>query len=93
MRQVRGSPWLEPVTTATILGMATRSIAEILELDLADRLQLVQAIWDSIADAPESVPLTDAERAELDRRLDDYYAQPKGGSPWSEVKARILRDG
>ncbi len=67
------------------------SLADILELDVADRLRLVQAIWDSIAEAPDAVPLTEGERAELDRRLEDYYRDPDAGSPWSDVRARILR--
>jgi len=71
--------------------MGRASLAKLLELDVDERLRLVQALWDSIAEAPESVPITDAERAELDRRLDDYYANPAQGSPWAEVKARILQ--
>ena len=67
------------------------SLADILKLDLRDRLRLVQAIWDSIAEAPDSIPMTDEERLEIDRRLEDYYRNPGAGSPWSEVKARILR--
>ncbi|MBI4512406.1 MAG: addiction module protein [Deltaproteobacteria bacterium] len=71
--------------------MDNTSLADILKLDVPDRLRLVQAIWDSIAEAPESVPLTDEERAVLDRRLEDYYRDPHAGSPWSDVRARILR--
>ena len=71
--------------------MGNLSLADILELDVADRLRLVQAIWDTIAEAPEAVPLTESERAELDRRLEDYYSDPDAGSPWSDVRARILR--
>lgn len=66
------------------------SLADVLELDLADRLTLVQAIWDSIAEVPESIPVTARERELLDKRLDAYVADGDSGSPWAEVKARLL---
>lgn len=66
-----------------------RSAATFDELNTEDRIRLVQDLWDEIAATPEQVGVTDAERAELDRRLDDHRAAP-GGSEWSTVKARIL---
>ena len=39
---------------------------------------------------PESVTLTDAQREELDRRLEDYHRHPDEGSSWETVKSRIL---
>ena len=67
------------------------SMAEVLALPVAERLKLVEAIWDSIAEVPEALALTKAQEAELDRRLDAYRKDPTAGSPWSEVKARILK--
>ena len=66
------------------------SIADVLELELADRLTLVQDIWDSIAEEPESVPLTQRDREILDERIAAHQADSNGGSSWAEVKARIL---
>ena len=65
------------------------SLADVLELDLAERLEFVQALWDSIAEAPESLPLSDGERRILDERLEAYYDDPKAGSPWADVRARL----
>lgn len=65
-------------------------LSDVLELPVAERLRLVEAIWDSIAQAPEALHLTEAQRAELDRRLDDYDRDPDAGSVWSEVKESIL---
>ncbi len=65
-------------------------MSDVLTLSVPERVRLVQAIWDSIAAVPEMVPVTETEREELDRRLDAYYREPDAGSPWSEVKARIL---
>ncbi len=42
------------------------------DLPLEKRVQLVEDIWDSIAADQESLPLTQAQRKELDRRLDAY---------------------
>jgi putative addiction module component (TIGR02574 family) len=66
------------------------SITDVLELSPAERILLVEEIWDSIASVPESVELSDAQREELDRRLAAYRANPNAGDPWDVVKARIL---
>jgi putative addiction module component (TIGR02574 family) len=62
---------------------------EILEMTIPERIQLVADIWDSIAAHPESVPITDAQREELNKRLDSYYRNPLQTIPWEEVKKRI----
>lgn len=54
-----------------------------------DRLRLVEEVWDSIADTPEEVTLSEAHRQDLQRRLDAYRDNPKAGSPWEEVEARL----
>jgi putative addiction module component (TIGR02574 family) len=59
------------------------------QLSIAERILLVEEIWDSIAATPDEVPLTDAQRTELDRRLAAYEADPQAGSSWEEVKARL----
>lgn len=65
------------------------SIADVLELSLAERIQLVEDIWDSIACVPDSVCLTDRQKEELNRRLDAFRRDPQAGSPWEDVRARI----
>jgi putative addiction module component (TIGR02574 family) len=62
---------------------------EILDLSVSERIQLAQDIWDSVAKIPESLALTDEEKAEIDRRLDLYHKEPNAGSPWSVVRDRI----
>lgn len=66
-------------------------LSDVLQLPVSERLKLVEAIWDSIAESPEAVHLTETQRAELDRRLDEYEKDPEAGSPWAEVKERILK--
>jgi putative addiction module component (TIGR02574 family) len=70
--------------------MATNPLSEILKLSVAERIQLVEDIWDSIAADPDALPLTPEQREELDRRLADADANPGEGRPWREVKARLL---
>jgi len=62
---------------------------EIKKLSVAERILLVEEIWDSIAADQESLELTDAQRRELDRQLEAYHASPGAGSSWEEVKRRI----
>jgi len=63
--------------------------ADVLNLSVPERIQLVEDIWDSIAEVPEAVGLTDDQKAELDRRLDAYHRNPDEGSPWGMVRERI----
>ena len=63
-------------------------------LSIAERLQLVEDVWDSIAtEQPDAtaLPLTAAERAELDRRLDAHRNDPAAALPWAEVRAALTR--
>lgn len=55
-------------------------------LSVEERIALVEDLWDSIA---EETPLTDLQRAELDRRLEDHEANPDDVVSWEDVKASI----
>ena len=76
-----------------ILAMRHISVADVVALPVAERLRLVEAIWDSIAEVPEQLELSPAQAAELDRRLADFEKDPTLGSPWEEVRARLERTG
>ena len=58
------------------------------KLSVAERIQLAEDLWDSI---PESanIALTDSQKAELDRRLEDLEQHPDAGEPWEVVRARL----
>jgi len=68
------------------------STEDIQALSPEERLRLISALWDSLADSPEDVPLTDAQRSELDRRLDRYQRGLTQLHSWDDVRARIERD-
>ena len=58
-------------------------------LGIEERLTLVEQLWDSIAADSSAVPLTEAQRTELDRRIAEHEANPDDVVPWEEVKASI----
>jgi putative addiction module component (TIGR02574 family) len=70
--------------------MMQKEFSKIFEMSVAQRLLLVEDIWDSIAENPDAVPLTDSQKKELDKRLNAYYENPGAGKSWTEVKEKIL---
>ena len=68
------------------------SVAEILELPVQERIRLVELIWESIAAVPEAVEVTPEIKAELEKRLKEFEANPEAGYSWEQVKSH-LRNG
>jgi putative addiction module component (TIGR02574 family) len=62
--------------------------AELRDLPVAERLKLIEDLWDSIDAEAEGLPLPDWHRAEIDHRLDALDAGAVG-SPWEQVRRRI----
>ena len=62
-------------------------MAAALKLSALERLELLEALWDTLSD--DDIPVTPEERALLDARLADLEANPSDQSPWPEVKARL----
>jgi putative addiction module component (TIGR02574 family) len=56
-----------------------------------DRPRLIEMVWERLADEPAAATLTEAQRQDLQRRLDVSRDNPKAGSPWEEVKARLQK--
>lgn len=71
--------------TATIKALGLE------QLSPAERIQLAGELWDSVTITPGVPLLTDAHREDLQRRLEEYRDDPLAGSPWEEVKARLLK--
>jgi putative addiction module component (TIGR02574 family) len=58
------------------------------KLSVAERIQLAEDLWDSIPESAD-IALADAQKAELDRRLEDLEQHPDAGEPWEAVRARL----
>lgn len=65
------------------------------ELDLDQKLALVEELWESIASDSGRIPLTDAQRAELSARVADLEANPEDVIPLetalAEARKRLLK--
>ena len=69
--------------------MGTISVSDLLHLSVAERLQLVEDLWDSIAAQPEALELTEAQKEELDRRLAEHRVDPGSAIPRDEFRAEL----
>jgi len=73
------------------MPLMSTELSDILQMSVAERIQLVEDIWDSIAAYPESLPVTDAQKEELDRRLQAYAENPGEGVSWGELKEKVRK--
>jgi putative addiction module component (TIGR02574 family) len=64
---------------------------EIEQLSVAERVQLVEEIWESIGAMPEQLPLSETQRRELDRRLERHEREPARTVQWDEVRTKLQR--
>jgi putative addiction module component (TIGR02574 family) len=62
---------------------------QIFELTLSEKLQLLEDLWDSIAQTPAQIPVLDWQKEELAKRKAAYLQNPDSGSSWEAVKDRI----
>lgn len=65
-------------------------LSEILKLSVAERLELISDVWDSIDDAAE-IPVPQWQKDELDRRLKDDAANPNDGMSLQEFRERLAK--
>jgi len=55
-----------------------------------ERIALVEEIWDSIAEDNGCFELTEAQKQELDRRIQSSQQSPHAGRSWEEIKSEFL---
>lgn len=96
-RSRRGWPWsTAPRASLGDLGytfpVVTRADLQLeaMQLSVEDRLELAAALWESLEREPAQPELPVWQRKTLNARLADDDADAGGGSPWQEVKQRIL---
>ncbi|MCE0484743.1 MAG: addiction module protein [Methylacidiphilales bacterium] len=65
------------------------SSVEFRSLPLAEKLQLVEDIWDSIAEDQKALPDSSAAVKEVRERKARYLANPGSGMTWEDAKKEI----
>ena len=65
----------------------TRPALDIEQMTPAERLDLIEQLWDSLSE--EDVPITDAQRSELERRLDALDREGPIGVPWEQLRDEL----
>lgn len=68
-------------------------LAALRKLTVAERLELIDALWESVAaEAPgEALPVTPALASELEHRWAEYKANPGSARSWEDVRADLTR--
>lgn len=66
-----------------------QTIHDLKSLPVAQRLKVVEAVWDSIAEDPAPVALSAEQQVELDRRLEAYKANPEEVLTWDQVLEQL----
>jgi putative addiction module component (TIGR02574 family) len=69
----------------------TAVFQEIATWPLEDRLELIERVWDDLVDSGWQPPLTEAQRAELDRRLGAAQANPDDVVSWEDIVHHVRR--
>ena len=69
--------------------MNTALLEAVKSLPLADRVELVDAVWESIAAEGYELALSESQSAELQRRLEEHRQNPASGIPWETVRAEL----
>ena len=58
-------------------------------LSLPERIELMDALWESIVEDGYEPPLTDAQAEEIDRRLKAHHENPDDVVAWETIKAEL----
>jgi len=65
------------------------AVSSVFDLSTAEKLQLVEDLWDDIAADPASVPVPDWQIEEVERRMQNLKDNPGSALSWDEVKRRV----
>ena len=63
----------------------------VFDLSPAEKLQLVEDLWDDLAATPDLVPVHGWQKKELARRKANLKKNPASAVTWEAVKRRIRR--
>jgi len=73
------------------MSISQATINAIKKLSVSEKVLIVEEIWDSIAQGNEYPELTEAQRGELNRRIDSYHAGSFRGRSWESIKNDYLK--
>jgi putative addiction module component (TIGR02574 family) len=65
---------------------------EILRLSVAERIEMIGDIWDTIPESPGEYPMPEEHQRILEQRLADFERDPGVGLSWEEVRSRCGSD-
>ena len=60
-------------------------------MSVAQRLDLIAEIWDSIPESSDALDVSAWHREEIEQRLSAADANPEAGVPWEDIKARLRK--
>jgi putative addiction module component (TIGR02574 family) len=72
-----------------LIGVMSELLEKALELPIAERIRLADKLYMSVGDLPGTTPLTDAQIAELERRLEEHRLNPDAGIPLEDFLERF----
>lgn len=64
-------------------------VAAVFSLSKAEKLQLVEDLWDDIAANPDDIPVHNWQKDELDKRKANLAANPQSALTWDEIVRRV----
>src|SRR5437764_9655769 len=67
----------------------TPDMFSVFDLSPAEKLQLVEDLWDELAATPDAVPVHEWQKEELARRKANLQRNPASGLSWEEVKTKV----
>jgi putative addiction module component (TIGR02574 family) len=69
----------------------SQSNREFLNLSVAERIQLAEDIWDSIAtENPSALGLTPAQRQEIQQRIQAHELNPGSAISWEQIRSELF---
>ena len=69
--------------------MRTAELQVLFALSPAERIELAEELWDSVALEAAGQPLKDYEIAEIEKRLAEHRANPEAVVPWDTVRENL----
>lgn len=78
---------------ARMLGAMNARSPDFRTLPISERIELVEDIWDSIAEETSGFFVLSADdRAEIHRRYAEHRAHPDSSLSWDDVRAELFRE-